>query len=113
MSRILTAHVVLRRDVCSRCLYLGIFSKWASEAREAGDHSRGSTERKESRHRAGGENPTMEGSIMGSSIGNCEEGPKGTRKREEILSQSAREEGVLRRWEVAMVLKTQEARGQK
>lgn len=43
-------------DAC----YLGKFSKWTREAREAGERSRGSTECKESSHGAGGEKPTVE-----------------------------------------------------
>ena len=43
---------------------------------------------------------------VGSSKGNREEGPKGTWKREGMLSQPDREEGVLRKWKAAMVLKT-------
>lgn len=37
-----SARVVPRRDACSRCLPLGIFSKWMSEAGEAGECSGGS-----------------------------------------------------------------------
>lgn len=42
---------------------------------------------------------------MESSKGNWEEGPKGTRKREGMLSQPDGEEGVLRKWKATMVLK--------
>lgn len=92
-------------DAC----YLGKFSKWTREAREAGERSRGSTECKESSHGAGGEKPTVEAFVGWEAATVTGK----TRKREGILSQSAREEGVLRRWEVAMVLKTLETRGQR
>lgn len=73
----------------------------------------GEAECREGSNGSRGENPTMEAFVGGETAKvTGKRGHRGPRKGREP-SQSAREEGVWRRWETAMVLKTLEAKGQR